>query len=283
MSGTVEAASSTAVGRPSTSQLAALIAIGRIGARTVLVFRSEVLVGTIALLVRVLLVTLVWRAVYGDRAVVAGVTRDYAVAYAVLGAILGTILNPAQRSNLQTRIRQGRVAIDLLRPVGLIPQTMAQQIGITISAIPRAGLAVVFGVLLGALTMPGAGPLGVIAFVISASAGTAIALLANLIVAMTAFWTTEIGGALMVYTAVAQFASGALIPLWFMPEWLRSGLEWLPFQAQVFVPLSIYFGQTSGWDVAGSIAGQFIWVIGLLVLAEVVWLRAIRRVVILGG
>ena len=196
-----------------------------------LVFRSEVVVGAVALLVRVLLVTLVWRAVYGDRTVVAGVTRDYAVAYAVLGAILGNVMNPWQFSNLQTRIRQGRVAIDLLRPIGLIPQTMAQQIGITASALPRAVLAVVLGVLLGALTMPDAGAIGVLAFVLSATAGIAIALLANLIVAMTAFWTTEISGALMVYRAVTQFASGALIPLWFMPDWLRGGLEWLPFQA----------------------------------------------------
>jgi ABC-type uncharacterized transport system permease subunit len=283
VTGTEDLSRDKTLERAATSQVAALIAIGRIGTRSVLAFRSEVIVGAVALLVRVVLVTLVWRAVYGDRTAVAGITRDYAVAYAVLAAVLGNIMNPWQFSNLQTRIKQGRVAIDLLRPIGLIPQTMAQQIGITISALPRAILAVGLGVLIGALALPDAGPLGVVAFAVSALAGVVIALLANLIVAMTAFWTTEIGGALMIYRAVAQFASGALIPLWFMPHWLRACLEWLPFQAQIFVPLSIYFGRTSGWDVVGSIAGQLAWIAGLALIAELVWLRALRRVVVLGG
>jgi ABC-2 type transport system permease protein len=260
--------------------LASLVGVGW---RSALVLRGEVVVGTIALLARVVLVVLVWRAVYGDREAVDGVTREAAVAYAVLGAVLNSILNPFQRTTLERRVRTGQVAIDMLRPVPLIPQTLAQQIGTTASAAPRAIAALLLGLALGALAPPAGGVLGWIAVVVSVSAGVAIALVANLIVSMTSFWTTDVGGAMLIYRTVVQFASGSLIPLWFMPDWLRAGLELLPFQAQVFVPLSIYFGETSGWDAVGAIAGQLAWIAGLGLVAHLVWRRAERRVVVHGG
>lgn len=36
----------------------------------------------------------------------------------------------------------------------------------------------------------------------------------------------------------SDFLAGALVPLWFMPDALRTLLEWLPFQAVMFLPAS---------------------------------------------
>jgi len=265
------------------AQARALVAIGRQSVRSALAVRSEVLVSRIAVLVRVVLVVLVWRAVYGSTPEVAGVDRSTAVAYAVLGAVFTNVLNPFWRSSLEVRVRQGRIAVDLLRPVGLVPQTLAQQVGTTAAAVPRCVLAVLLALVIGALQAPAGGVLGLLAFAVSTVLGVAVALLCNLVVAMTAFWTLEVGGALMVYRAVAQFASGALIPLWFMPGWLRGTLEWLPFQAQVFTPLSVYFGTVRGWDAVGAVAVQALWVVLLALLAQLVWSRALHRVVVQGG
>ena len=82
---------------------------------------------------------------------------------------------------------------------------------------------------------------------------------------------------------LAQFSSGALIPLWFMPDWLTSILTLLPFSAQVFVPLSIYVDRDPGWHTVQAIGLQALWIVILLALATLVWRRAIRRLVIFGG
>jgi len=74
-----------------------------------------------------------------------------------------------------------------------------------------------------------------------------------------------------------------LIPLWFMPGWLRASVEWLPFQAQVYTPVSIYLGQTRGGEAAALVAVQLAWVVVLVVLLELVWRRARYRVVVQGG
>lgn len=267
----------------SAAQVVALVAIGRQAVRSALAVRSEVLVSAVAVLVRVVLVVLVWRAVYAGVDEVSGVDGPTAVAYAVLGAVFTNVLNPFWRSSLEMRVRQGRIAVDLLRPVGLVPQTLAQQVGTTTAAVPRCVLAVLLALAIGALRAPAGGALGLLAFVVSTALGIAVALLCNLLVAMTAFWTLEVGGALMVYRAVAQFASGALIPLWFMPGWLRGTLEHLPFQAQVFTPLSVYFGALGGGDLAAALAVQALWVVLLALLAQLVWSRALHRVGVQGG
>lgn len=267
----------------SAAHVVALVAIGRQAVRSALAVRSEVLVSAVAILVRVVLVVLVWRAVYAGVDEVAGVDAATAVAYAVLGAVFTNALNPFWRSSLEVRVRKGQIAVDLLRPVGLVPQTLAQQVGTTAAAVPRCVLAVLLALVIGALQAPAGGALGLLAFVVSTALGIAVALLCNLVVAMTAFWTLEVGGALMVYRAVAQFASGALIPLWFMPAWLRGTLEHLPFQAQVFTPLSVYFGALRGGDLAAALAVQVLWVVLLALLAQLVWSRALHRVVVQGG
>jgi ABC-2 type transport system permease protein len=52
---------------------------------------------------------------------------------------------------------------------------------------------------------------------------------------MVAFWTLEPQGIMLVYRMAGQFLSGALVPLWFMPSWLRGIAQWLPFQGMTFL------------------------------------------------
>ena len=109
--------------------------------------------------------------------------------------------------------------------------------------------------------------------------GFTIALIVNFTVGLVGFWTLETGGAFLIYRMLAQFSSGALIPLWFMPAWLQDSLTLLPFSAQVFVPLSIYVDQDPGWHTVRALGLQAMWVAVLVALATLVWHRAIRRLV----
>jgi ABC-type uncharacterized transport system permease subunit len=82
---------------------------------------------------------------------------------------------------------------------------------------------------------------------------------------------------------LAQFSSGALIPLWFMPDALAGTLRALPFSAQIFVPLSMYVDREPGWHTLGELGLQVVWILVLVALAGFVWRRAIRRLVVFGG
>jgi ABC-2 type transport system permease protein len=68
-----------------------------------------------------------------------------------------------------------------------------------------------------------------------------------------------------------------------MPEWLQPIIGWLPFQAQIYAPLSIWFGTRHGGELIGTLALQLGWVLALFVLLQLVWRRAVHKVVVLGG
>lgn len=260
----------------------AVLASGVQAWRAQFVFRAATWSGIIGAGLQVALVFLVWSAVYGQRTVVAGVDQRDAITYAVLGALIAIVFQPFVYDTLYGRLRTGAIAFDVMRPISAVPMSLAQQVGAAAAQLPAAGCALVLGLLLGAVGAPGS-VLSALGFAVSIALGFTIAQLLNFTVGLVGFWTLEVSGAFHIYRMFAQFSSGALIPLWFMPEWLTGTLTALPFSAQVFVPLSIYLDPQPGPHTLQAIALQLMWILVLAALASLVWRRAIRRLVIFGG
>lgn len=254
----------------------------RVGRRSVLVYRFDLVVGLLTMIIQVVLTTVVWRVVYGGRGQVAGISQQTAVAYAVLAACFQTIVTPWQFSSIPMRIRLGQIGVDLTRPHGLIAQTLAQGVGTIMARTPIGLVGLLVGLALGALRPPHSIGLALV-WVGSMVLGIANVQLANVAMSMLAFWTTDVGGPFMVYRFASTFAAGALIPMWFMPVWLQQLLGFLPFQAQMFIPLTIWFGTISGGRIAADLAIQVGWVLVLAVIARLIWARAIHKVVVQGG
>ncbi|HEY9333277.1 MAG TPA: ABC-2 family transporter protein [Kribbella sp.] len=264
------------------TQLRAFRGMTRAGTRSVLIYRGDLITGAVTLVIQVVLAIAVWRIVYSGRGPVGGIDAGTAVAYAAIAACLQSVLLPWQFSSLPMRIRNGQIATDLTRPLGLMWQVFGQNLGVLIGRLPLGAIGLAAAAVLGALTVPPGWAAGLLS-VVATVGGVVVAMLCNLIVSMVTFWTFEVSGPLIVYRFGSAFLSGSLIPLWFMPGWLRASVEWLPFQAQVYTPVSIYLGQTRGGEAAALVAVQLAWVVVLVVLLELVWRRARYRVVVQGG
>lgn len=260
----------------------ALRAYVRTGWRTALIFRANLFVGLVGIMIQIALTVTVWRVVYANRPAVRGVGIEDAVAYAALAACLAALLVPFRFSQIPERVRTGVIANDVIRPLGVIPQSLATNAGTSLAAIPRAAAGFALALLLGAFRPPESAGAAV-AFAVSVAAGWCIAMMMNLAVSMVAFWTLETRGAFHIYRTVAAFFSGVLVPLWFMPDWLRIGLEWLPFQAQVFTPLSIYLGRLQGPALWQALAVQLGWIVVMYGMLRLIAWRALRKVVVQGG
>jgi viologen exporter family transport system permease protein len=107
--------------------------------------------------------------------------------------------------------------------------------------------------------------------------------LLSVIFGLVTFWTMEVSGIFIIYRMVAQFLSGALVPLWFMPAALRTVAQLLPFQAITYTPTAIYLGGLTGAQVPEYLLVRLLWVGLLYLVARLVWARAVHRVVVLGG
>lgn len=77
--------------------------------------------------------------------------------------------------------------------------------------------------------------------------------------------------------------SGAMIPLWFFPDWLSSALYCLPFVYMFQEPLSIYIGKYPVGECFTKLGIQAAWLAVLLVIFLFAQKRATRRVMVQGG
>lgn len=254
----------------------------RIGWRSPWTYRGSALLSMLILCLQIALYTVVWRAIYrGHNGAVNGADVSVSVAYVILGLTISSVQNVWISQSIAVRVREGLIGVDLLRPIGLLTQTLAVQVGNVAANLPRAIVGIGIGFALGGLTSAhDAG--AVAAFILSLVLAFAVSQLITLLMDLASFWTLEVGGTTMIFTVVRTFLSGALIPLWFMPAWLRTIAEALPFQAATYTPLSIYFGRPRS-GLFAAIAIQAVWVVLLLAICSLVWKTARNRVVVQGG
>ena len=82
---------------------------------------------------------------------------------------------------------------------------------------------------------------------------------------------------------VAEFCSGAVIPLPFLPDGARRVLDLLPFASMQSTPFLIWGGSISETDTLMAIALQIFWAV-VLIIAGNLWMRqALKKVVLQGG
>lgn len=250
--------------------------------RRQLTYRTDVAMAVVTLCIQVYLLRVVWTTVYGGRTEVASIAHDQAIAYALLAACLQTALMPWTFSSLAERVRGGQVGVDMTRPIGLIAQVLAQNVGTLLARVPVALTGLLCALALGGVSLLPA-PCSALIWPVSLMLGVALSLLMNLLVSLSSFWSLETGGYLMLYRLGSALASGALVPLWFMPPPLARVLDWLPFRAQVFTPLSIYLGQVPPPRAWLLIAAQAGWLVLVIAATRLVWMRAQHKVVVFGG
>jgi ABC-2 type transport system permease protein len=104
-----------------------------------------------------------------------------------------------------------------------------------------------------------------------------------LLIDQLCFWTLRNGAAMLILIFAQNLLSGVYAPLWFFPDWFITMSRFLPFQATLSVPLSIYVGRVPLSDAGAQLALQAVWVASLALFTRFLWRRAARRVVAQGG
>ncbi len=105
----------------------------------------------------------------------------------------------------------------------------------------------------------------------------------NLLIYMLSFFTISAAGLRMIFVAMMEFFTGAIIPLPFFPEKVRFVLELLPFAAMQNVPLRIYSGSMGPEQMAKAVFLQCFWLAVLICAGLKLWAAAEKRVVLQGG
>lgn len=182
---------------------------------------------------------------------------------------------------LPMEIRSGNIAMGLLKPISqplrLLWEQWGENLVYLMQAIPVYSVA--WAVL--PIPWPTVERLGL--FLISAMLGNLIYTLAYLAVATVSFWTLRTNGTVWVMNVGWNVLSGKIVPLFFMPLWMRTFSEWMPFSQAYFAPAAILTGQVTGAAAIAVLLRQLLW-LGLSGLAvQFMWMAAVRRTVVQGG
>lgn len=244
-------------------------------------YRGDLVLSILSSSLFLLVYLSVWRALYENPHAEKAVVPYSAMALYVAG---GTALRSWLSSDPEfflRKIRSGDIVGDLMKPYPLPMVLLAQNVGTGLWRLATGGIPVlVAGVLLMGVPLPRASD--GLWFLASALVAGALFFCYAMVISLTAFWTIEMQGFHDLQWAIMAFASGTVVPLWFMPSVLAKILRALPFQQMGFVPLTFWSGQ-AGEAAPRLLLGQVLWLVPMAGLAVLTWRAAQRRVVIQGG
>lgn len=253
----------------------------RVAAMRTRVYRVSIIFGLISMAMQLFLLRTVWDAVYGDRESLEGIGRQQLLVYLSISALQRITLPGEISREIDDRVSTGQVAGDLTRPFSFMKQMIARQLGSSLGFSIWLVAAIPLALLIGSLRPPS--PTNLAAYALSFVLAYTINLLIWLLVGLASFWLLNAGGLRAMVDMTSGLLSGLVVPVWFMPGWMRSIVEVLPFQAANFLPATIFAGQVGGSDIVRPLLVQAFWIVALLAFAGWVWSRAQRKLVIQGG
>ncbi|KAA0550109.1 hypothetical protein FZW96_01830 [Bacillus sp. BGMRC 2118] len=238
--------------------------------------------GSASTIMRLLIMYYFWHAVYANRSSIENIDISTMLTYIVVAMLLQGYVSGIG-NELAERIRSGDIAIELLRPYDLIFKLISVDVGSKLTVFFRETLPIIVIVILFMKLNTPSSIEAMLLFIVSSFVGIWIGTFFDFLVGVIAFWTINIWGMRVLKEGVITFFSGALVPVVLFPEWLRAVSEYLPFQAMVYVPVSIYTGIISGTDAYWAISIQLIWLIALYVCVRFIWAQALKKITIFGG
>ena len=249
-----------------------------------LAYRRTVLINLAASLVWLVASYYLWKAVFVSRTQIGDFDWDMMRTYILLAYAVNVLLSSSWSTfRVMSIIRTGEIATELIRPFDFLYAQFSMSLGgALVEGLFSSLIAGAIGLIVFHIRLP-VSPLAGALFLVSVVLGFANKFLINYLVALVCFWTKNSLGLAWAQTAVVNILSGALIPLEFFPNWLRTITLYLPFQAVINAPLSIYLGSVQGAGIAITLAIQTAWIVALLGLGRLLWRPSLRALEIQGG
>lgn len=255
----------------------ALLAEARLGLQTQFQYRAATFFSILGFMIEPIVYLVVWRTVAEtSTGSVGGYTADDFVAYYIVWTLVRNMnlaLTPYQWDNW---IQRGRISDRLLQPANLFVRVTGRFGGNKLVWIlawfPIAGfMSLVF--------RPQLHPsLVQIAVFFVAIWGAFLLRQAILyLLGLVSFWTTRASALFETVVAVELIASGRLVPLSVMPEWVESSAAWLPFKWTFQYPIEVFIGKLGNAEMLAGLGYQLGWSVLLISSISLVWRRATRR------
>lgn len=248
-----------------------------------LTYRFEVFAKIVTRFILIIANVFLWNCVYTGQQNISGVDRAQMITYSVLSSCLGAMYHCGIEGSLNKDVREGNIALLLMRPLHLLGAYFAEDIGtIAVQAVSVSLPIFLLGVLLLPVQLPVS--LQVLPFIlVSYLFGFLILWLLSALVGMFTFVTMELGNMGVVKNMIVSILSGSMIPLWFFPDQAEKVLMMTPFPYTYQLPLGLYIGRIGVQEGVRQICIQALWLLLLGGCVSLAWKKARNKVLVQGG
>jgi ABC-type uncharacterized transport system permease subunit len=224
-----------------------------------------------------------WRTLYENELINPEVTIEHMVTYAILGSVITTVFQTNVLWYGDNRIRSGDIVFDILRPISWQQTLLADFAGTVAAQALAVGVPVlaISALILG--FQPADSLVAGIMFIPSLLLGGLLSFGLVFLIMLLAFRFTQVSGIESAMRGFRPLLTGALVPLWFLPNGVASAMEFLPFPGMTFTPLAIYVGEIEGTDMFAAVGMQIFWVSVLFGLGAFFAKRGVKNLSIQGG
>ena len=247
------------------------------------VYRINSYLHTFGAVVKAIIQFSLWSALLNNGIGVNGVTFENMTSYIIINMIILSLTRSNSGNILAQKIRDGSIAIDFIRPIKLKYYLFSEDLGENLfrtvfSILPVCLICVLFY----SIQLPG-NIIYLLLFVISIVNGIVIIYHINYIFGLLAFWLKTSWYIWWYTEASFRLFGGTVVPLWFYPKALHNVSMMLPFRFVTFEPISIYLGKLSLNGALEVVLLQIIWIILLILIEKVIWVKAQDKVIVQGG
>ena len=213
---------------------------------------------------------------------VGGITTGEFAAYYIVWTLVRNMNIVFGAPFWEWRIREGRLAGDLIKPMHILHYDVAYFAGwkfvVVLLWLPIAvGLSAVFHPAL----HPSALEIGV--FICAIWGAYLLRSMLQETLGMLNFWTTRGIAIFDLYMAIEMLLSGRLVPLQLMPDWVQTLADFLPFKWTFGYPIESLVGDMSTQSLLLGLAAQALWICIGLLMFNIVWRFAVKRFTAVGG
>lgn len=243
-----------------------------------LTYRFNVLAYRVGETAEMLVLILMWSAIYSDQKIIGGMTLQEMITYVLVGNFFNALVRNFLSDIVARDIKEGRLSMFLIKPMSYFSYILSQEIGrISLPTIMSA-LSSLLVIIFFAKTFIwnfDAGYFLVIALMIFFAFVTE--LLLSYLIGLIAFWTDEVDGIYKTIDRMKKFFSGGYFSLNLLPPVFVQLSFVMPFAYSFFVPAQLYLRKI---DISTGLKGllvQILWIGILYGVIKVVWNRGLRR------
>ena len=255
----------------------------RISFKNELAYRMSLIFGVFWTVFSVGVAMALWRYLYSDDPAM----QSYMTQYMVLSGAIGGFYNFAVGHVIGTKVLDGSIVTDLIRPSNLLKQVWLTEFGEMLSRLAFNTLPAVLIFLPAFIGEPALN--NIIPALAAVALGHLLQGFLQAFIGYSAFVLVEARPFLQITRAVSQLFSGALIPLALFPGALGSVAYVLPFRLLYSFPLTLMLGEPVEWgssrfyEALGNYALMVGWIALFYVCTRIMRHFAMRKFVVHGG